>query len=443
MVALENLDLAVLVRVQTGQREMKDIVCIILAAGRSTRLKEDLPKVCQSILGRPMLSYVIEAVKNTGIKEVFVIIGYKRDLVRKILPERIDCIIQERPLGTADAVRRTEERLKEYKGDVLVVYGDHPFLRSQTLKELVSYHKRGLFDCTLLIACLEDPSGYGRVIRNGNNQITGILEESDCSREELKIKEVNSGVLCFKSKALFEGLKEIKINERKREFYLTDIIKILSKKGKKIGSLESESPEEEGLGVNKREELIKATELTREKKMSELISKGVRIISPETTFIDFNVLIGKDTTIYPFTVIERNVKIGKNCQIGPFCHIREGVVIRDNAQVGNFVEIVRSEIDKDCKIKHFSYLGDVRIGRNVNVGAGVVTANFNGKRKNITRIRDGAFIGSDTVFIAPVRVGKNAVTGAGAIVTKNQDIPDNAVVVGVPAKILKKVKGRS
>ncbi len=420
----------------------KNIALVVLAAGRSRRMKSNTPKVLQPILGRPLLSYIIEAGKDAGINKIFVVLGYKKEIVKKILSQDIEVIIQDKALGTADAVKATESKLKDYKGDILVVYGDHPFLRSQTIKDLILHHKREDVDCTLLTARLENPSGYGRIIRDKDNRIIQIVEELDCLKEDLKIREINPGVLCFKKEVLFEDLREIKINKRKKEFYLTDIVGILSQKGRKIASLDSEFPEEEGLGVNKREELIKAIELMRKEKLSKLISKGVKIISPETTFIDFDVLVGENTTIYPFTVIERDVKIGKNCSVGPFCHIREGVVIRDNTQIGNFVEIVRSEIDKDCKIKHFSYLGDARIGRNVNVGAGVVTANFNGKRKNITRIRDGAFIGSDTVLIAPVRVGRNAITGAGAVVTKNQDIPESAVAVGVPAKILKKIKER-
>lgn len=417
---------------------MKDTIAIILAAGKSTRLRSNIPKVCHPILGRPMLSYVIDVVKEAGIKEVFVVLGYKRDLVKKILPKDIKCIIQQNQRGTADAVRSTEKKLKRYKGDILVVYGDHPLLRSETLRELISYHKKGDFDCTLLIASLINPSGYGRIIRDKDNRIIRIIEELDCSEAELSICEVNPGVLCFKSDILFEALRDIKINERKKEFYLTDIIKILSERGKKIGDIPSAFPEEEGLGVNTQMDLIRASEFMRKRKISELTSRGVRIISPETTFVDFDVKIGKGTVIYPFTIIESSVKIGKNCSIGPFSRIREGTVIKDSVELGNFVEIVRSDVKEKTKIKHFSYLGDARIGRYVNIGAGVVTANFDGKRKNLTYIKDRAFVGSDTILVAPVKVGRSAVTGAGCVITKKKDVPDNAIVVGVPAKILKK-----
>jgi bifunctional UDP-N-acetylglucosamine pyrophosphorylase/glucosamine-1-phosphate N-acetyltransferase len=417
---------------------MKNNVAIILAAGKSTRLKLDLPKVLQPILGRPLLSYVIDAVRDAEIRKIFVVLGFKRDLIKKILSKDIECIIQERQRGTADAVRCAEKKLKEYSGDILVVYGDHPLLRSQTLKRLILYHKRGAFDCTLLTAKISNPSGYGRIIRNKNNRVIRIIEEINCSKEQLRICEVNGGVLCFKSDVLFDSLKDIKINERKKEFYLTDIVRILSQKGAKIGDIFSDFPEEDALGVNTQTDLIRANELMRKRRISELILKGVRIISPDTTFIDFDVSIGKNSVIYPFTVIEKDVKIGKNCSIGPFCRIREGTVIKDNVELGNFTEVVRSDIKERTKIKHFSYLGDARIGKSVNIGAGVVTANFDGKRKNVTYIKDKAFIGSDTILVAPVKVGKNAVTGAGCVVTKKKNVPDNTTVVGVPAKMLRR-----
>jgi len=415
---------------------MENIKAIILSAGRSTRLKSDIPKVLQPILGRPMLSYVIDAVKNAGIKDVFVILGHKSDLVKKILPAGLHILIQTKQRGTADAVKSAEVGLKGYKGDILVVYGDHPLIRSQTLKKLILYHRKESFDCTLLTAELKNPSGYGRVIRDKDNRVIRIIEELDCGKEDLNISEVNPGVMCFKKKVLFECLGDIKINKRKKEFYLTDIVGILAKRGKRIGGILSEFPEEEGLGVNTQSDLIRANEFMRRRVISEFILKGIRIISPETTFIDSNVSIGERTVIYPFTIIEKNVKIGKSCTIGPFCRIREGTRIKDSVELGNFAEVTRSNIKERTKIKHFSYLGDAFIGKNVNIGAGTVTANFDGERKNKTEIGDNVFIGSDTILIAPVKVGKNAITGAGAVVTRN--VSDNTVVVGMPAKVLKK-----
>lgn len=417
---------------------MKNIVGVILAAGRSTRMKSRLPKALHPVCGRPMLEYVLGALSALGIKRIYVVLGFKKELVRGILDGGIKVVEQKRLLGTAHALGQTKVLLKNYQGDILVVYADHPLLRKKTLNRVINHHRKTGADCTLLTASLSNPEGYGRIIRDSNHRIIKIIEEIDAGSKELKIKEVNPGVWCFKANSLFRALSKIKLNKKKGEYYLTDILHIFYSKGKKVEDVPSAHPEEEGLGVNAPQDLLKANNIMRHNIIANLISQGVNVVDPLTTFIDAGARIGKGSMIYPFTVIERGVKIGRGCSVGPFCHLRSGVTIKDAVALGNFVELVRSQIGKNTLIKHFSYLGDAQVGERVNIGAGTVTANFDGKKKSRTQIKDGAFIGSDSVLVAPVKIGKGAITGAGAVVTKNRNVAPNTIVVGVPAKPLKK-----
>ena len=304
---------------------------------------------------------------------------------------------------------------------------------------MINHHSKNKLDCTFLTANLQKPKGYGRIRRDNYGRVVEIIEETDLTRMNEDIKEVNMGAYCFKAKSLFSALNKIKINKSKKEYYLTDAIGLLAQNSAKIEALDIDDTTQ-ALGINSREDLAKASQIMRLRILKDFMANGVTIIDPLTTYIDNDVSIGQDTTVYPFTVIDSDVKIGKNCSIGPFCHLRPKTKVLDGAVVGNFTELNRSTIGSDTIMKHFGYLGDATVGNNVNIGAGTVTANYDGKNKCQTQIKDNAFIGSDTILVAPIKVGKAAITAAGCVVTKNKNVPDKAVVAGVPAKILSRRK---
>jgi len=412
-----------------------NIAVIILAAGKSTRMKSDLPKVLHPVCGRPMLSYVLDLVSALKIKNVVSVLGYKHRQVKTLLKPGIKVAIQKRLQGTADAVKSALPLLKTFQGTLLVLYADNPLLKKETVKKLLEHHLKNNSDVTLLTANMDKPAGYGRILRDKCCGIYGIVEEKDADDFQKDIREINTGIVCFKKDRLSRALKQVRADNRKKEYYLTDIIGIFYKKGFLIDNVKI-SDIDQALGINSRQDLARANSVMQRRINEELMQKGVTIVSPESAFISYGTQIGKDSVIYPFTVIERDVKIGNRCFIGPFAHLREGSRLGNDIVIGNFVEVVRSEISHKTLVKHFSYLGDSRIGRSVNIGAGTVSANFDGKKKNITVIKDKAFIGSDTVLVAPVKVGRTARTGAGAVVTKN--VADKTTVVGIPAKPLKK-----
>jgi len=416
---------------------MKNIACIILAAGKSTRMKSDMPKVMHPLCGRPVLNYVLDLVKDSKISNVIAVLGHRHQEVRKIIPAGIKIAIQKRLAGTADALKSALPLLRNFKGTLLVLYADSPLLKKETVKQLLKQHKDGNSDVTLLTAVLEKPFGYGRILRDKYAAICGIAEDKDVDDYQKDIKEINTGIACFNKEKLERAIRHVQANNRKKEFYLTDVIGILYKNGAVINNLLLKDIDE-ALGINSRLDLAKANKLMHKRINEALMRSGVSIIDPDSSLISYGVKIGQDTVIYPFTVIQNNVRIGKRCSIGPFVHLREGTRIEDDVAVGNFLEIARSILSSKTLIKHFGYIGDSRIGRQVNIGAGTVTANFDGKRKHSTVIKDGAFIGCDTVFIAPLKIGRGAQTGAGSVIVKNTNVPDKSIVVGIPAKLLKK-----
>lgn len=417
---------------------MKNITAVILAAGEGTRMKSSIPKVLHPICGKPMIRYLIETMVSIGIKDIIVVVGHKSELVKGALPD-VRCIKQHKLLGTGDAVSQAKKILLNNKkaGSVLIACGDVPLLTQETLKKVIDRHMSARSACTLLSARLKNPTGYGRVVRGGNDKILKIVEEIDASIYDKVIEEINVGVYCFDKELLFEGLGKLAPNNRKGEYYLTDIIEVLTKSNRSVDFVSTETPEE-FLGINTRNDLIRAEEIIRRRISDKIMQKGVTIVDPSNTYIEEEVEIEKDTVIYPYTFIERGVKIGSKCTIGPFARLRSGTVVEDGVGIGNFVEIVRSRIGAKTKIKHKSYIGDTIIGKRVNIGAGTIVANYDGKTKHATVIEDNAFIGTGTILIAPVKIGKGAVTGAGSVVTKNHNVPAGRTVVGVPAKILKK-----
>lgn len=421
---------------------MKNLSAVILAAGEGTRMNSNYPKILHKLGSKPMLGHVLDNINAVGIKNVFVITGFKSNLVEKYVGKDIRCIQQKKLLGTADAVWqiRNEAVLKAKDARLLVIYGDIPLVISQTIKRLLDKHIQDNAVATLLTVTLKDPRSYGRIVRSESGAILKIVEEADANVYQRVIEEINAGVYIFKCDELFKIIKKIKPNNKKKEYYLTDIIEIMSRQHLTINSVETQDPDEI-MGVNSRAGLSQAHKILRNRIIRNIIEAGVTVIDPETTYIDENVKIGRDTIIYPLCVVEHDVVIGENCTIGPFCHIRSGCRIADNVTLGNFVELNRTQVGKSTRIKHQSYIGDTTIGKNVNIGAGTIVANYDGRSKYKTIIDNGAFIGTGTILVAPVKVGKSAVTGAGAVVTKNKNVPDKTIVVGVPAKRLKKIKG--
>lgn len=411
---------------------MKKVACIILAAGRGTRMKSELPKVLHPLCERPMLGYVLDLVRDLKIRDMVAVLGFKHKLVQsRVEFGTAKPVIQKKQRGTADAVRLAMPRLRRFKGTVLVLYGDIPLLRKATIEELLKYHKRNNLDATILTMKLEKPQGYGRVLRDKCANISGIIEEKDADDFQKEIKEVNTGILCLEKDKLESALRKVRPDNRKREYYLTDVISILYEEGGFIQSVNC-ADTGEALGINSRLDLAKANSIMQRRINEGFMQAGVNIIDPATTFISHGTTIGKDTVIYPFTVIDRNVTIGNRCFIGPFAHLREDTVIHDDVTAGNFIETVRSRVGSKTFAKHFCYLGDAKVGAGVNIGAGTVVANFDGKDKHETVVKDGAFVGSDSVLIAPVKVGKGALIGAGSVVTR--DVQDKTKVMGVPAR---------
>jgi bifunctional UDP-N-acetylglucosamine pyrophosphorylase/glucosamine-1-phosphate N-acetyltransferase len=382
-----------------------------------------------------MLSYVLDVVQSLKIKDVVVVTGYKDNLLKKLLIKGIKSVRQKRLLGTADAVKTARKVIS--KSNVLIVYADNPLIRKETLARLIQHHLKTRASCTLLTAIMDNPKGYGRIIRGSQNKVCGIGEEKDISQEKRKIKEINSGVCCFRRADLFKMLGKVRRNNKKREFYLTDVVNLLSSAQRRIETVLLKD-DSEVLGINSRQDLARANEIMRSRILDSFMSRGVTIVDPKTVYIDKSVKIGRDTIIHPYTIIEKNVRIGRDCRVGPFCHLRPDTNLRDFVKVGNFAEIVRSTIGKNSRAKHLSYLGDATIGSKVNIGAGTVIANYDGKNKNKTIIKDGAFIGCDTVLIAPIKIGRSSVTGAGSVVIKNRDVPDKTIVAGVPARKIKR-----
>ena len=421
-----------------SKKTLTNVACIILAAGEGTRMNSEIPKVLHSIYGKTLIEYILDTLRSLSIGKIVTVIGYKSKDIAKFIGSRSEVVIQEKRLGTADAVKQGIKKLSGFKGEVLVLCADAPLISNETLRALIEVNRKGKADCSVLTAVIKNPTGYGRILRNDEGRVEKIIEEKDASLYEKVIEEINTGVYCFKAESLFDNINKIKHNNIKKEYYLTDIIEVLSLQNSKIDSYETLDVEEI-IGINSRFELIQAHKIMRKRIVKRIIEGGVTIIDPDTVYIDEDVEIGVDTIIEPFVRIEKNVKIGKKCRLGPFLRIRPGSVIKDNVKLGNFVEIVRSTIKSNSKIGHLAYIGDSQLGEKVNIGAGAVTANYNGKEKKTTIIKDNAFIGSGSILVAPVEIGKGAITGANSLVTKGK-VRSRAVVVGVPAKEIKRKK---
>jgi bifunctional UDP-N-acetylglucosamine pyrophosphorylase/glucosamine-1-phosphate N-acetyltransferase len=416
----------------------RQFAVLVLAAGKGVRMRSDLPKVMHKVCGRPMLQFVLDTAESLGPTEIVAVIGQnKKAVVESFRERRVNWVVQEEQLGTAHAVMTAAPALKGFGGDVLVLCGDVPLIRAETLEKLLAAHRSSRAACTVLSALLDNPAGYGRIVRSKDGGVKAIVEDRDADESQKKIKEINSGVMIFSAPALFDVLWNVKRGNAQGEFYLTDVIALLIKRRRKVEACLAAEPEEL-LGINTRAQLALVSAAMRSRILEHLMDAGVTVIDPANTYVDCDVSVGEDTVIWPYTVIESGVSIGKNCEVGPFAHLRAGTVMEDGAEVGNFTEVKKGHLGKKTKAKHLSYLGDVDIGSDVNIGAGTIVANYDGVEKHLTVIEDGAFIGSGTILVAPVKIGKRAVTGAGAVVTREKDVAAESVVVGVPAKPLKK-----
>ncbi len=445
------------------------LAAVILAAGKGTRMKSGLPKVLHQVCGRAMVEHVLQAVQEVSVQKTVLVVGYQGDLVAELVGDSVETAYQAEQLGTAHALLQCCDAFKGYDGDILVVCGDTPLLRHQTLSQLYAEHSRSGSAATVLTAVLADPTGYGRVIRNATGGIMKIVEQKDAVPAELAVTEINTGVYCFKAEGLFEALSQIRSDNAQGEYYLTDIIEYYIGRGDSVGAVIADDFAEV-MGVNDRCQLAVVEKVLRRRILDRLMMSGVTIMDPASTFIDDTVDIGADTFIYPFTFVEGKSKIGENCRIGPstrlvnvtlgcrvnvqnsvitesrvddgcnigpFAYIRPGCVLEKDVKVGDFVELKNSHLDQGCKVPHLSYVGDADVGRGSNIGCGTITCNYDGVKKSRTWVGAYAFIGSNTNLVAPVVVGDGAITGAGSTITK--DVPPGAL--GITRDKQKNIEG--
>ncbi len=410
----------------------KKVKSIILAAGKGTRMKSDMPKVLHSIFNKPLLAYVMNAVNNPDyVDECFVIVGHEAEKVESFVNENysnVKCILQSPQLGTGDAVNKAAPYLKDFDGYVVVVCGDTPLITSDTIKSFIEFHDNNHADLTVMSAIFDNPKNYGRIIRDKNKKFTAIVEEKDASPEQKAVKEINAGIYCINWKTVSDAFNNLQNNNAQGEYYLTDIVKWAVAKNLNVQSYILEN-NEEIFGINSKVQLAEATKILNKKSVIRLMEEGVQITDPDSTFISPETTIGADTLILPNVYITGKNTIGKKCKIGPFAHIRDGAVIGNNVRIGNFVEIKKSVIKDNTNVSHLSYIGDAELGYKVNIGAGTITANYNpiSKVKSKTIIKDGANTGSNSVLVAPVTVNEMASVGAGSIITKDVEAYSLAV----------------
>ena len=442
---------------------------ILLAAGQGIRMKSELPKVLHPVCGMPMIAHALAATRAASTELPVVVIGNGAEAVSEFLDNTARCVIQDQQMGTGHAVLQAETALRGKTGLVLVTYADMPLLRPATLKKLVETQKKNPGPMSILTVIASDARGFGRVIRGKDGSVQAIVEEVAATKEQLSINELNVGAYCFSAEWLWDALRKIKVSN-KGEYYLTDTVELARKAELPIQALICDDPDET-IGINTRIDLADAENAMRQRINRAHMLAGVTIMDPAATYIEATVKIGRDTVIWPNTylrgttvigegciigpnTIAENTKIGDCCEIlaavmdeavvednvgiGPFARLRKGAHLCKGVHMGNFGEVKDSTLGAGTKMGHFSYLGNATIGENVNIGAGTITCNYDGVHKNQTEIGEGAFIGSDTMLVAPVKIGAHAKTGAGAVVTK--DVEAGTLVVGVPARPIKKLE---
>ncbi len=426
-----------------------DLAAIVLAAGKSTRMRSRLPKVLHPVCGRPILAHILRALEDAGITRRIVVIGHEAETVRQKMDTlfgagTLEYALQIEQKGTGHAVRMAEAALSGFAGTVLVLAGDTPLLSARILRILLAEHARTGATATVLTALLPDAGAYGRIVRSESNEVLGIVENKDATPGQKQIREINTGVFAFHAPALFAALRELSPANAQGEYYLTDVLAILRGAGKTVRAVMTDDTDVI-LGVNTRVELAEIAAKMRSRILRDLMLSGVTVEDPQTTYVDADVTVGQDTVLEPMvklcgatrigadcvirlgTVIADST-IGNGCKIGPFAHIRPGSNLAASVKVGNFVEINRSTLGEKVSAAHLTYLGDAVIGANTNIGAGTITCNFDGSKiKNRTTIGEDVFIGSHSTLIAPVTIEAGALTAAGAVITK--DVPADAIAV--------------
>ena len=393
-----------------------DIIAIVMAAGKGTRMKSKNSKLVQKIYGKEIVKRAVENAQKAGVRDIVAVVGYKKEEVMKVLGDNIKYAYQDEMLGTGHAVMQAKEYLKGKKGKVLVLNGDVPLIRPETLNKLIEKRIENKEYATLLTAIYDDPTGYGRIVRDEGGNIEGIVEEKDTTPEQKKIKEINAGIYCFDIEALLKALEKVTPNNKQGEYYITDVIQIMNDSGLKTGAVLVED-NTEILGINDRIQLGILTKVLQMRINTELMKNGVTIEDTNTTYIYDDVEIGMDTVIHPNTTIKSGVTIGEDCEIGPNSYIREGCKLANHVKIGSFVEIKKAIIGEGTKVPHLSYMGDCEIGEKCNIGCGTITCNYDGFNKSKTIIGNHSFIGSNTNLVAPVTLGDNTFVAAGSTIT--------------------------
>ncbi len=420
-------------------------------------MKSNISKLMHKVNGQPMIVKLVNTLNKAGLKKNILILGYLKEQILEVLDN--EYVIQEEQLGTGHAVIIAKNRILENDDDILICNGDGPLLTVETINKMKEKFEKDSLDCLILSCEVNNPFGYGRIIKE-NGKVTNIIEEVDATVEQKNIKEINAGVYLFKKTSLLSILDKFNNDNKKREYYLTDAVKLLNEEKLKVDSLVLED-EKEMLGVNSKSQLAEVSKILRERKNEELMKSGTILIDPNNTYIEEDVVIGEDTIIYPNVYIEKGTRIGNNCiihsgtriensiignnvtidnsvvelsviednvSIGPFAHIRPNSLLKEKSKIGNFVEIKKSTLHKGVKCGHLTYVGDSEIGENTNIGAGTITCNYDGSKKHKTNIGKNCFIGSNSIIVAPVEIGENVLTAAGSVITK--DIPNDSIAFG-------------
>jgi bifunctional UDP-N-acetylglucosamine pyrophosphorylase/glucosamine-1-phosphate N-acetyltransferase len=446
---------------------MNKTAAVIMAAGKSKRMKTKLPKMLHPLMGRPLIDYVLDAAAGAGIGDMVMVVGHEKDLLMQHVGERASFAVQEEQMGTGHAVLQALPRLQGFTGDVAILSGDMPLLTAETLKGLIAHHRAAGAAITVLTAMLEDPGRLGRIVRDSQGRLQAIVEAADATPAQLAIREINTGTYVFQADHLRRVLPNVGSDNAQKEIYLTDTIGMTIQAGLPVEALPC-THWQESLGVNSRSDLAAASTALRNTINEGLMASGVTLYDPANTYVEASVEIAPDTLILPGCMITGPTRIGSGCIIGPHCridastigngvqiresvilsstigndvnvgpyaHLRPDTIIEDNGKIGNFVETKKSRIGAGSKVPHLSYVGDATVGRKVNIGAGTITCNYDGVRKNPTVIKDNAFIGTNSSLVAPVTIGEGSATGAGSVVTK--DVPDHKLAVGVPARVIK------